>query len=722
MGDHVIPANVLRILAIVEVNGPMLPQDVSDRLRDDGVILHPGTIGRLPVRYSGHLRLDSEGRVCLAQPDEAQGTRIEAARTLSDASAVVPLEPKEIWVAQVDSGDSTPSLVLSSLTGQRLAVPSQAGTQRGGHPYPPEGPTLGLVICDARHRAQVSAVLAGVAPMAAVVAWQELAALVAVDEAYESIDDASTWLDIDVPDEADAVDRLASVVWALLNQVDPSHPNWSLAIQVLRAAQSPWARVLRYDPGEVDLDAALRPRVDPLLAPSMTGSVPFSAAAGTAEAMRVISEQQGMRTRSGQHEMAQAVASALDSGGTLVVEAPTGTGKTLAYLVPGAARAARSHAPVVIATHTKVLQRQVRAEVERLRGLGLFNVAFRQLFGVSNYVCAREIATRTTALLNGGAADEGQAIALAVGIRALAVTPNGVWDDAADHILIRTVAGYLSGRRVLAVEPDDCAGSECPSAGRCPLIMRRRSGPGDRPGVISTNHALVATMASAGHGEFLFGSGEEPATLIFDEAHRLEDSLTTAWTEETGRLPLRALTSSMGRRGRFGQACRTLEALGVSTGWRNGIEAAVSQYRPVEAELASAVGDYLHEYTAGRESVEVRRGVVVARPEYARVRDAAVRLAQLLAQSRKGLEEAAVSIRNRSHRRVDTWPARRVAGTQLGPSPSRSSRVAALVDGEPRRWPIRTPPAWPGVVGWRSRVDISARPGRGRPAIPRNRC
>jgi len=71
-----------------------------------------------------------------------------------------------------------------------------------------------------------------------------------------------------------------------------------------------------------------------------------------------IVESMGGQSRSGQREMAEAVMEAFSAGDNIIVQAGTGTGKSLAYLVP-AARMAREKGPVVIATATLALQRQL---------------------------------------------------------------------------------------------------------------------------------------------------------------------------------------------------------------------------------------------------------------------------------------------------------------------------------------------------------------------------
>lgn len=93
--------------------------------------------------------------------------------------------------------------------------------------------------------------------------------------------------------------------------------------------------------------------------------------------------------RPGQQRMAEAVLGALNGPGRLVVEAPTGTGKTRAYLYP-ALLSGTPGEPVVISTHTKQLQSQIVREAEALKTAG-FRVQVVALKGQSNYICPERL-------------------------------------------------------------------------------------------------------------------------------------------------------------------------------------------------------------------------------------------------------------------------------------------------------------------------------------------
>ena len=103
---------------------------------------------------------------------------------------------------------------------------------------------------------------------------------------------------------------------------------------------------------------------------------------------RVVATLPAGEVRAGQVEMAEAVAKALASGGHVAVAAGTGTGKSLAYLVP----AVSSHKRVVVATATKALQDQLANKDLPLvaRGLGQ-PVKWAVLKGRSNYLCRQRL-------------------------------------------------------------------------------------------------------------------------------------------------------------------------------------------------------------------------------------------------------------------------------------------------------------------------------------------
>ena len=107
----------------------------------------------------------------------------------------------------------------------------------------------------------------------------------------------------------------------------------------------------------------------------------------------------GGSQRPGQVQMAEAVAHALESGEHLAVQAGTGTGKSLAYLIPAIARAIAEEKPVVVSTATIALQRQLVDRdlprlVDSLAGVLPRRPRFALLKGRRNYLCLNKIQTK----------------------------------------------------------------------------------------------------------------------------------------------------------------------------------------------------------------------------------------------------------------------------------------------------------------------------------------
>jgi ATP-dependent DNA helicase DinG len=215
--------------------------------------------------------------------------------------------------------------------------------------------------------------------------------------------------------------------------------------------------------------------------------------------------------RPGQLEMAKAVERALAERRHLVVEAGTGTGKTLAYLLP----ALRTGQRVIVSTGTKALQDQLFfRDIPFLESLlGDLRVCYMK--GRANYLCRHKLVTlRNQPILSGlEEIDEYRRIA-----EWEQITETGDRAELAD--LPETSALWQK----LDARTDACIGSECPDYRRCFITeMRRRAAESD---IIIVNHhlffadAAVKEMAAAAPDA---GVLPEAAAVIFDEAHELEE-------------------------------------------------------------------------------------------------------------------------------------------------------------------------------------------------------
>ena len=239
------------------------------------------------------------------------------------------------------------------------------------------------------------------------------------------------------------------------------------------------------------------------------------------EALDVAVEAIGGAPREGQIEMAEAVANALTDRHHLMVQAGTGTGKSLAYLIPGIVHGRK----VLVATATLALQRQLvdrdlPAVVPALEKLLGREVTYAIYKGVGNYVCLQK--------MNSEDVDPDAELVMDVSslekdakrLIAWAKTPgvSGDRDDAPEVDRRVWAANSVSGRE--CVGADVCAfGSQCFAA--------NAKGKAQTADVVVTNHTLLAIEIMDLHPIL-----PERDCIILDEAHEFMDRATQAVTDE----------------------------------------------------------------------------------------------------------------------------------------------------------------------------------------------
>ncbi len=229
----------------------------------------------------------------------------------------------------------------------------------------------------------------------------------------------------------------------------------------------------------------------------------------------------GGTSRDGQVEMAEAVANALSDRHHLMVQAGTGTGKSLAYLVPALVHGKK----VLVATATLALQRQlVERDLPRIvpaleKVLGR-EISYGIYKGVGNYICLQKMNSETPDP-DGDVLLEVSSLGLdAKRLVAWAKTPgvSGDRDDAPDVDRRVWAANSLSGRECVGAEV--CAyGPQCFAA-----IAKSKAQSAD---VVVTNHTLLAIEIVDSHPIL-----PERDAVILDEAHEFMDRTTQAVTEE----------------------------------------------------------------------------------------------------------------------------------------------------------------------------------------------
>ncbi|WP_374025043.1 ATP-dependent DNA helicase [Mycobacterium sp. HNNTM2301] len=243
----------------------------------------------------------------------------------------------------------------------------------------------------------------------------------------------------------------------------------------------------------------------------------------------------GGSERSGQQQMADAVARAFATGEHLVVQAGTGTGKSLAYLVPAILRAIDDDSPVVVSTATIALQRQLVDRdlprlIDSLADALPRRPQFALLKGRRNYLCLNKIH-------NGGAEAEDDVggrpqeelfdpmAATALGRDVQRLTAWASTTDSGDRDDLKPGVPDRSWSQV-SVSARECLGvARCPFGAEC--FSERARGRAGAADIVVTNHALLAIDAVAESSVL-----PEHELLVVDEAHELVDRVTSVATAE----------------------------------------------------------------------------------------------------------------------------------------------------------------------------------------------
>jgi len=248
--------------------------------------------------------------------------------------------------------------------------------------------------------------------------------------------------------------------------------------------------------------------------------------------------------RESQREMAGAVADLYNDGGVGLLEAGTGVGKSLAYLVPALRWAAANGERTVVSTNTINLQEQlVRKDLPFLVEAfgGEQEVRFALLKGWRNYLCLVRLA-QSKLFASSLLGDESRAELDAI-------------SDWADRTTDGSLADLPSPPRPevwdeVVAEPDLCRKSACPQYGKCFLFQARRAAA--KADVVVVNHHLLMSDVAVRRVQ---QNWEETAVipayshLVVDEAHHIEDAAAAHLGTSASRRGLQQLFSRLVRQG-----------------------------------------------------------------------------------------------------------------------------------------------------------------------------
>ncbi len=244
----------------------------------------------------------------------------------------------------------------------------------------------------------------------------------------------------------------------------------------------------------------------------------------------------GYESRPGQLDMLRAVTRAFNNREHLMIEAGTGIGKSLAYLVPSVIWSFTNDTPVVLSTATRNLQSQLLSSdlprAAKILGDEAPKLRVAVLKGRANYLCLRLLGE----LMQGGwwTLSEGEKEDFKRLYDWLHTTPDGDLDD----------LGLERLRPQLSCPGEDCAGRACRYREKCFVAKARARA--QRSHVVVVNHSLVLAEAVNAASTLLPAYGR----LVFDEAHNLEDIATEFFSYELSRPALMQLLGKLSRTSR----------------------------------------------------------------------------------------------------------------------------------------------------------------------------
>lgn len=368
-------------------------------------------------------------------------------------------------------------------------------------------------------------------------------------------------------------------------------------------------------------------------------------------APRLAQAMPGYEPRPQQPQMALAVARALSTNKHALVEAPTGVGKSLAYLVPLALYARKNQTVVGVSTNTRGLQDQLDKQdlpvLDRALGGGL---RWQVVKGRANYVCREAWREQVAAL------GEDSSLGERVGLAYLGAIATGPGNGEVAQVRGRMRQRYPE----LAFLVERVRGRECSGQKRhesCPAgqVARRAA----RAHLVIINHALLLT------GSQLLPELEH---LVIDEAHALEQRASSVLGQELDARELSRLTQRIGTGVEQRGLARALQVLATRSGAPSategerlaektrGLAAVLARWQDFAGELAHAHrdGDDDHGYLAP----EVTLGALRPR-ERARYRELAEALEQALYALRRALDDGlrrldrlALDTKGRARKRV----------------------------------------------------------------------
>lgn len=287
--------------------------------------------------------------------------------------------------------------------------------------------------------------------------------------------------------------------------------------------------------------------------------------------------------RPSQVRLAGDVTRTLNDGGILVAEAGTGVGKSFAYLLPAFAWAIRNEERVVVSTATINLQKQlIDKDIPVVASMFKKKVKAALVKGRGNYLCKVRLAEALD--------EEGMFAAEDHPLRRI-----DAWDKAGGSG-DRADLSFWPEEQVwgrVCSEMETCLGLRCPRREECHLLRVRKAA-ADAQVVVANHHILFADLAARMHGAGYEQTAVLPPyrALVLDEAHAVESSATSLFSDRLSRFSVYRRLSRLSRRHRareFGVALKLRQIPDFPGHLLDGLDRAIADARACVADLERAV-------------------------------------------------------------------------------------------------------------------------------------
>ncbi len=297
----------------------------------------------------------------------------------------------------------------------------------------------------------------------------------------------------------------------------------------------------------------------------------------------------GYRYRKSQEDLALKVGQSFKNHIHAMVQAPTGTGKTLGYLVPSALFALSEQKQVLVATGTKTLQAQAMNKdvpaLHKLLGVSPKDLKIRQLVGSSNHFCEllftqrqneEDLFSQSNDLKDKFADIYFESLFYHNSNSAL---EHMISKDDLPFVLRMKLENFSQAQKDLAVDYRACSSKQCPFYANCTYIRGLRDA--KEADIIIGNHALMFSWTK---------SFPRPAYVVVDEAHKIEGEATKAFSAEVAQSDLESLHKQF----------QNLQGLGslfylINTLIEENQEEEISSLRMLSIDTASMLRDHLFE-------------------------------------------------------------------------------------------------------------------------------